>query len=682
MSKQTLDFIAKITAVVMIVALVVSSILVAFYRGVMPHYDISGYKLNWRQRRRAPVQREATPVQDHIYTSIVLPQPTAAPARSALPTRHRSNSRWLGVVMLVVLSALIGATAVSLVWLDRMYVGRIYPNVKLQGVDLSHHTLPEAKQTVQRTFHAFLQQPITLSYEDRRWQPAPEELGIAVDLDQSLVDTYNAGRGTGLLANIRPLIGLSQQRFDLPLQMEVDAERLRAYLQRVAAEVEQPAREATLTVTEHGVQSTQSAEGRMVLIDKTASEIIRSLQTYRPQVVVLRTRAVQPQVSKEAIAEARHAMEAMLAAPIELVFRKQTFTIGVKALRDMIEVRQDGGKVNVYFDQAKLQQWVTQSTKHIGAPAVEPRVSWNDGALKITEGGQPGWRIDIDRTIDMINEVALTTSRQLELPTEVVQPYVTAETLGTLGITELVSTGKSGFSGSPEYRITNIKAGVKRMDGMVIPPGAEFSFNDNIGEISEQYGFVEGYAIIDNRTQKEMGGGVCQVSTTLFRAAFYAGLPFTAWTPHRFRLDWYERYDTIGMDAAIYTDIGPDLSFINDTKHWLLIQATVDDAEQSVTFHLYGTKIPGRSVERTEPVITNIQPAPSRPVYIDDPEQPIGKLHQTDTARDGMDVEIKRFVKQDGKVVRTDTFLTNFAPWPNIYLKHPRTPLPTGDLGE
>jgi vancomycin resistance protein YoaR len=132
------------------------------------------------------------------------------------------------------------------------------------------------------------------------------------------------------------------------------------------------------------------------------------------------------------------------------------------------------------------------------------------------------------------------------------------------------------------------------------------------------------------------------------------------------------------MDSTIFTGGGPDLRFVNDTGNWLLIQGYVNDADATVTFSLFGTKVPGRTVERTEPKITNEMPAPTKATFIDDPEQPIGALKQTDTARGGMDIEIVRLVKQDGQVVRTNKFVTKFEAWPNIYLKHPKTPKPAG----
>jgi vancomycin resistance protein YoaR len=132
------------------------------------------------------------------------------------------------------------------------------------------------------------------------------------------------------------------------------------------------------------------------------------------------------------------------------------------------------------------------------------------------------------------------------------------------------------------------------------------------------------------------------------------------------------------MDSTIFTGGGPDLKFKNDTGHWILIEGIVDDAKAMVTFNIYGTKVPGRTVERIGPAISNETPAPKQAVYIDDPQQPIGTKKQTDTARGGLDVEIWRVIKQDGVEVRRTRFLTQFQPWPNIFVKNPQTPLPPG----
>ncbi len=636
------------------------------------------------QRRRGPVRPRpmATPMRDDGYTGATIPM--RAPARRATPPaeRRRSGSGWWWKAPLIMLALTIGAALAGLTWLDREYTNRIYPNVALQGVNLSRMTLDEAQRSVEARYGAFLEQPITITYQGRVWEPTPEELGIHVNLRRAVTEAYNLGRGNGLVENVRQVASIYQQGYDLPLRVTVDGAMLHAYLQRIAAEVEQPGVEATLSIEGAQAVASDSINGRMVLIDETAADILRALRSLEPQAITLRTSEVKPQLTTASIAEARRTVEAMLASPLQLRFQDTTYELDQATIAGMIVLQrmtQDNGVVlNAQLDQAKLEKWVTRLADRIGRSSVEPRVAWNGGNLQIIREGRIGYRLDVPRTVEMINGAITTLTRELDLPVEEVQPRVNAGNLHTLGIKELVSTGKSDFTGSAPYRITNIKVGVEKMHGILIAPGEEFSFNENVGSIDAANGFVEGYAIVGNRTQLEPGGGICQDSTTLFRAAFYAGLPFTEWHPHRFRISWYEKYDTIGMDATIFTGGGPDLRFVNDTGNWLLIQGYVNDAEASVTFALYGTKVPGRTVERTAPKITNETPAPTKPVYIDDPEIPIGEFKQTDMARGGMEIEIIRIVKQDGKVIRETPFRTKFEAWPNIYLKNPKTPVPPG----
>ena len=129
---------------------------------------------------------------------------------------------------------------------------------------------------------------------------------------------------------------------------------------------------------------------------------------------------------------------------------------------------------------------------------------------------------------------------------------------------------------------------------------------------------------------------------------------------------------------TIFTGGGPDLRFKNDTGHWILIEGTADEDQAMVTYTIYGTKVPGRTVERSDPVISNETGAPKQAVYVNDPDQPAGTFHQTDVARGGMDIQITRVVSQDGKELRRTKFRTQFAPWPNIFVKNPNTPVPPG----
>src|SRR5207244_1092434 len=177
------------------------------------------------------------------------------------------------------------------------------------------------------------------------------------------------------------------------------------------------------------------------------------------------------------------------------------------------------------------------------------------------------FQTDSDTVIKAIKEHADTSDkRTFDLPGKVITPTIASKDVASLGIKELMGTGTSTFAGSSKERATNIKVAAKLLDGAVIPPGQSFSFLDTIGGIDEDHGFVEGYVIAAERTQKGVGGGVCQVSTTMFRAAFWSGFDITERNQHSYRVGWYGgNGEPGGFDAAVF-DRGVDLWLGNSSR--------------------------------------------------------------------------------------------------------------------
>jgi vancomycin resistance protein YoaR len=536
---------------------------------------------------------------------------------------------------------LVGAGAAGAFWFDRAYADRVYPNVSLQGVPIGGTTRAQAQQAVETAFAAFAQQPVTLRADDRAWQPTLQDLGVTLDVSRSVDQAVALGRDTNQLGAVRQVLGGGQSA-NVPLQVVVDGAKLDAYLRGVAAEVEVKPQEATILFENGQVRTTPSQNGRLVLVNETASALVKGLEQVQPQDIALQTREVVPQITSERVAEVQRAVETIVGAPLDMVADNQTFTLDQQGLTEFLRVERverDGvATLEPQLDTAKLESFLRDITARIGRAPQEPRVDWNNGQLQIVKEGTPGYGVDIERSMEVVNAAILTSERRVELPLGEVQPAVRADTLAELGITELIAEGKSYFTNSAQYRITNIKAGVNLVDGILVAPGAEFSFNDTVGvELDESKGFVQGEAIVDNKVVIEYGGGICQDSTTVYRAAFYAGLPITARTSHSSRLGFYEIEETVGMDAAIFTGTGPDLRFRNDTDHWILVDGVVNDEEQSVAFRLYGTNVPGRTVERSEPVV--------------------------EYGRNGVQiVTVTRTIKQDGEVVNTEAFVSNFHP--------------------
>jgi vancomycin resistance protein YoaR len=537
---------------------------------------------------------------------------------------------------------------------------------------------------VREQYAAFLEQPVTLTYGEKTWTPDLDELGVQLEIDRSVQTAMDAGRGYDLANNLREIAAIWQDGLEIPLRLTIDEQALQAYIVARAAEIDRAAVDAQLVLEEVTPIMMPAVSGRQVLIHETTREVLAALQSLEPQTVVLRTRELLPTLDNGEVAEAQEEVDRLLRDSLVLQADDETWEWTPDELAQMIQVSREtttnarGDHLAIELDRDMIRERLEEIAEASRTGGTYPRVDWNNGDLIITEQGDSGRMVDIEQAEELvIDALEGIANRTVELPFRSTDPVVTADNLDELGITELLAVGRSDFTGSAAYRITNIKAGMQLLHGILLAPGEEFSFNESVGSINAANGFVEGYAIVQNRTQLEWGGGICQDSTTMFRAAFWAGLPITERWGHSFYISWYDKYgygeygNGPGMDATIFTG-GPDFKFLNDTGNWLLIQTNVDTARTLAEVRIYGTD-PGRTVEFEGPIIFNRQPPPPEPVFVANPSVPIGARQQSDTARGGMSIAFTRVIKQDGSEVEREEFLTVFKPWPNIFEVHPVT---------
>jgi vancomycin resistance protein YoaR len=235
-----------------------------------------------------------------------------------------------------------------------------------------------------------------------------------------------------------------------------------------------------------------------------------------------------------------------------------------------------------------------------------------------------------------------------------------------LGIKELIATGTSHFAGSIPTRIYNVNLAASRINGTLIAPNEIFSFNNTVGDISSLSGYKQAYVIQNGQTVLGDGGGVCQVSTTIFRAALASGLPIVERHAHAYRVHYYEEDSPPGLDATIYTP-SVDLKFRNDTGNYILIQTQIDLNKLVLTFNFYGVK-DGRQVNITKPTLWGYQKAPEDQ-YIDDPTLPVGTVKQIDFAATGIKSQFDYTVTKNGEVINHQVFYSDFKPWQAKYLR-------------
>ena len=608
--------------------------------------------------------------------------PVTARTRVRPPRRRGDGWLWfaLAVITLVVLGVAGGITSFY-----RSYEGRIYPNVSIQGIAVGEMTPEQAESALRSRYAAFLRQPVVITYGDRQWTPTLDELGMTFDFRGAVDAAYNAGRGHGLIDDAREIAAIWQHGLDVPLHVSYDETRAQAYLTQLAREIERAPADAQVRLDGAQIAIVGAAIGRQVLVDATLAHVSQQLQALVPATIPLQTREIPPRLDDATVAAARAQIETILQGPLTLRVDKNEYEWTVADLADMIIINRvssaEGDRIAVTLDQDMIARRIRQIADETEKPGTRPRVAWNNGDLKIMKPGKPGLRLDEVRARDMVIAAVMGRDRTLELPMVPTDPPVTEANLHQLGIRELVSIGKSDFTGSAAYRVHNIGVGMQLLNGLLIAPGEEFSFNKNIGQINAANGFVEGAAIIQNRTQQEFGGGICQDSTTMFRAAFWAGLPITERWGHSFYISWYDKYalgprgNGPGLDATIFTG-GPDLKFVNDTGAWLLIQAWSDPKTGVAQIELYGTK-PNRTVDLTHKVYDHV-PAPTEPVFVADPKVPRGTIKHTDKARGGMTIDVYRLVVENGAPRPPELFRTRFRPWPNIYTLNPADIGPDG----
>jgi vancomycin resistance protein YoaR len=377
------------------------------------------------------------------------------------------------------------------------------------------------------------------------------------------------------------------------------------------------------------------------------------------------------------VAAARSRVERILSAPVVLTAPGfAPWTLEPAALATWLVLRPSadpsaGGEgapqatLVANLDPDPASQLVDEIASQVARSPVEAEFRFDDvqGRLVAIVESAAGQRLDTAAALAALEAAALGDERTVALPLITIPPTVATEDGPNLGIVELLAEGKTSFAGSAAARIQNITVGAAQFDGLLIAPGETFSFNHYLGEVTADKGYEEGIIIWGNTTKADVGGGLCQVSSTAFRAAFWAGVPIVERTPHAFRVSYYE--PPIGMDATIYSP-SVDLKWVNDTGHYILIETYVNRESSTLLFRFYGTN-PGRTVEMDGPHEENPVPH-GPPVYRDDPTLPKGQEKQIEWAKDGLDVTIVRIIKENGVEVDRDTFFSRYQPWQAVYL--------------
>jgi vancomycin resistance protein YoaR len=344
------------------------------------------------------------------------------------------------------------------------------------------------------------------------------------------------------------------------------------------------------------------------------------------------------------------------------------------SLIDMLVFRKDmdvdDSKYTITIDKGRMVEFLRYAGKQLRIEPQNAIFGFDDeiGELELIKPAIVGRELDVNTTLVNVIESLESGEHNVFFQFNVIEPDLGDDTtIDNLGISGMVAQATTFFKGSGESRQQNIRAGSEMMNGVMVPPGLEFSFNENLGDISLDTGFAEAWIIFGGRTIQGVGGGICQVSTTAFRAAFYGGYPIVERNPHAYRVGYYEQglnSPGPGLDATIFSPVA-DFRFVNDRDAWLLIETELDEENQSLSFRFYSAHDP-RVVTVSEPKVEDIVEA-KESIYEFNPDLESGEIKQVDWENEGAKITVERIVELNGEIVSEDTIRTTYQPWGSVY---------------
>ncbi|HEX7542993.1 MAG TPA: VanW family protein [Patescibacteria group bacterium] len=324
----------------------------------------------------------------------------------------------------------------------------------------------------------------------------------------------------------------------------------------------------------------------------------------------------------------------------------------------------------IQYDNGDLKDFLTTAEDSYNIPAKNALFKFENNKVLDFRKEIDGLKINSDQLLkNFDSQVAdlkkSPNNKNIVLSYEVIKAEIKLADINDYGIEELIAEGKSDYTHSIPQRVHNVILAASKFNGVLIPKGQVFSFNQTIGDISSLTGYQPAYIIKEGKTVLGDGGGVCQVSTTLFRAALNAGLPIIERNAHAYRVGYYENDSQPGFDATVYAPT-VDLKIKNDTPGYILIETEIDEENNLLYFKLYGKK-DSRRVEISKATVYDVVP-PLESKYQDDPTLKKGVVKQIDFAAGGAKAFFTYKVFQGEKLVTDNKFFSNFRPWAAVYL--------------
>lgn len=541
------------------------------------------------------------------------------------------------------------------------YAKRIVRGVKIGSVRVGGLTYDKALEKLKNTENS-LDKRIIFKYQDKTFEITTEKIGFVYDWNSSVARAFEVGRTKNIFIDTKDkLAGLVKSIYITPFY-DYEDKVLENELLLVKGEVSKVPTDAHFVLDDKGTVSIVDAvEGYRISEDSLKKVVIYAFDKFAYGEKDLPVYKVTPSISRQDLELRQDFVTKIVGKSFVVNYKNKNWKLSKKQMIELISFKKEKDILDVSLNPITFDSFVELLKQEVD---ILPRgqVTEVDGNRVVKfEITQEGLELDSKRFSEDFRRALFGDVLSVDIPTTVVSDL----NKDKYGIYSLLGEGVSKYTGSGTARINNLSLAAKRTNGVLVPPNGIYSMNKSIGEINSANGYDTAYVIKEGRTVLGEGGGVCQTSTTLFRAALNSGLPIVMRYPHDYRVSYYEIDSPVGLDASIYQP-SLDFQFKNDTPNYILVQAEPHPDEFTLIFKIYGTP-DGRSVTLTEPVVTNVSAAPA-PLYQDDPTLPKGVVKQVDFAAGGASVSFTRTVKREEKVISEATFNSRYSPWRAIYL--------------
>lgn len=554
-------------------------------------------------------------------------------------------------VTVSVLLIVVAATAVTDILLTR---DAIHAGVRVGAVDVGGMDEREAASAIEEYVAGRASTPVSLVVGDDSWDVSAESIGLSVDATGLAEAAHAVGRGRfvdAALDRVRAVVS----GVDVPLDLDCDEDALGTLIEGVNASIAQPPRDASVEVEGASVTRIAAVDGLGVDPDEARLAIPLAFLS-NDRIAVVEPTTLKPAIDEERAEGAYQAALAMVSAPLELYYGEKKWTIEPATIGGWVDFRSVEGSagpvLEAYIASEEVSATILPLVAEVGKPAKDATFSVSNGTVTIVPA-EDGLAADAEDLATKL-QVVLTggQERRAELTMRRVEAELTTDEAKGLGIVERISTFTTEYSSSNKPRVNNIHTLADALDGTLIAPGGTFSFNGTVGERTAAKGYQEAPAIVNGKLVPQLGGGICQVNTTLFNAVFFSGLPVVERINHSQYISHYPK----GRDATVSWG-GPDFKFRNDTPRWVLIATSYTNS--SVTISLYGTN-PGYKVTYETGPWTNLTDPPIREVK--DPALPAGTRIIDERGVSGRTIVVTRVVTKGGVEIRRDSFKSVYRP--------------------